>query len=78
MFSEKNKNNYRTFFNNNSIKKNDYIIHTTRRQYFKIENNKYNDNYFNDFSRKELTNNKNSQTLNKFYNKNNKLHKNIL
>ena len=76
MFSEKNKNNYRTFFNNNSNKKNDCISHTSRRQYFKIENNKYNDNYFNDFISKELINNKNSQTLNKFYNKNIKLHKN--
>ena len=76
IFSEKNKDNYKTFFHNNSNKKNDYIAHTSRRQYFKIENNKYNGNHCNDFFSKELINNKNSQTLNKFYNRNNKLHKN--
>ena len=74
---EKYKDNYKTFFNhnnNNSHKKNDYIAHTSRKQYFKIENNKYNDNNFNDFFSNELINNKNSQTLNKFYNQNNQLH----
>ena len=79
IFLEKYKDNYKTFFNhnsNNSHKKNDYIAHTSRKQYFKIENNKYNDNNFNDFFSGELINNKNSQTLNKFYNKNNQLHKN--
>jgi hypothetical protein len=79
IFLEKYKDNYKTFFNhnnNNSHKKNDYIAHTSRKQYFKIENNKYNDNHFNDFFGNELINNKNSQTLNKFYNQNNQLHKN--
>ena len=53
------------------------MAHSTRRKFFKIDNIKYNnDNHFNDFINSDLINDKKNQTLNKFYNKNNRLHKN--
>ena len=83
LFSEKNNNNYKTFFQYNNNKNNyvqkgsDYMAHSTRRKFFKIDNIKYNnDNHFNDFINSDLINDKKNQTLNKFYNKNNRLHKN--
>ena len=50
LFSEKNNNNYKTFFQYNNNKNNyvqkgsDYMAHTTRRKFFKIDNIKYNNN----------------------------------
>ena len=75
--SEKSNDNYMTFFiknKNNCTNKNNYnYSQTPRKQYFRINNIKYNknDDYFNGVFDNELKPNQNNQTFNRTNNKNN-------
>ena len=72
--SEKNFDNYKTFYNNHQNYSSKLIgnnfIQTPTKEYFRVDND-----YLNDYFDNKLLTNKNSETFNKFYHKNKNIKK---